>query len=165
MDDYYATLPTTTLSLLTRSLPPDALTSLLATLSSLFNYLLVPSAHALPVSTWDLLKQSQMKFHAEIRRALAEGWRAALLRLKLAAVELSMSTPSEVEDFAAYTLVPACSGTSQALRNSTSFILTPAIKFHVKCGDEKSERLLRRVCTALAHHVKDAEGYKLEMHL
>ena len=35
-------------------------------------------------------------------------------------------------------------------------MLTPAIKFHVSRGDEKSEKLLRRVCTALAYHVKDA---------
>ncbi|VDB91474.1 unnamed protein product, partial [Peniophora sp. CBMAI 1063] len=169
---HYATLLHTTLSLLPRALPPDTLGTLLATLAALYKHLLVPSTSNSPdllQTTWNGLKEvlASVKVHPETRRVLAEGWGTTLRRLKpparTSAVELLLHSLAEpgVEDFAAYTLVSACSSTSQALHSATSSILAPALSFHVAegDGDGRSERLLRRVATALAHHVRDKEAY------
>ncbi|KZV69813.1 hypothetical protein PENSPDRAFT_753100 [Peniophora sp. CONT] len=163
LEEHYVPLLTATLSLLPRSLPPDTLTTLLSTLSTLYKHLLVPSSTTLLAPTWTGLKASLAKVHPETRRALGEGWGGALRRLKsegrTRAVEMLVEELKGIEEFAAYTLVGACSSTSQALHSATASILAPAVKLHVERGGEESARVLRRVTTALAHHVRGSEGY------
>lgn len=109
----YASLLETLLTFLPRSIAAPALTALLATLSGLFRYLLVPSIHL------DLLQQTWSSFHstlpkctAEVQRAAAEVWASVLRRLKTSAREkavLLMSTNlTGVEDASAWMLIFAC---------------------------------------------------------
>jgi hypothetical protein len=109
----YADLLARLLDFLPRPIATPALTALLATLSGLFRYLLVPSIHL------DLLQQTWSSFHAvlpncspEVQRAAAEVWGSVLRRLKTSAREkavLLMATNLDgVETASAWTLVFAC---------------------------------------------------------
>lgn len=109
----YADILAKLLDFLPRSIATPALTALLATLSGLFRYLLVPSIHL------DLLQQTWTSFHAilpscssEVQRAAAEVWASVLRRLKTSAREkavlLMANNLDGVETASAWMLVFAC---------------------------------------------------------
>ncbi|KAI6043541.1 hypothetical protein EDC04DRAFT_2890932 [Pisolithus marmoratus] len=92
----YDSLLHTLLTHLSRPLPTSVLTSLLATLASLFRYLLIPSIHL------DLLQQTWTSFHAalpgcndQVQRAAAEVWASVLRRLKTKARERALGVDGD----------------------------------------------------------------------
>ncbi|KAF8131840.1 armadillo-type protein [Boletus edulis] len=145
----YADVLAKLLSFLPRPIATPALTALLATLSGLFRYLLVPSIHL------DLLQQTWSSFHAilpncspEVQRAAAEVWASVLRRLKTSAREkavlLMANNLDGVESASAWMLVFACK----------------AIDCYLTC--EKSDLLstvLRRALTSIIHHCKGADQF------
>lgn len=101
------------LQLLPRPISAPSLTALLATLSGLFKYLLVPSINL------DLLDQTWSSFRAvlpacspEVQRAAAEVWGSVLRRLKSVArqkaVILMTQNLESVEDASAWMMIFAC---------------------------------------------------------
>ena len=119
----YTDLLAKLLVFLPRPIATPALTTLLATLSGLFRYLLVPSIHL------NLLQQTWASFHAvlptcnpEVQRAAAEVWASVLRRLKTSAREkavlLMANDLDGVETASAWMLVFAC-------KVSTSFFTLP----------------------------------------
>lgn len=141
----YADLLAKLLDFLPRPIATPALTALLATLSALFRYLLVPSIHL------DLLQQTWSSFHAvlpsctpEVQRAAAEVWASVLRRLKTSAREkavlLMANNLDDVETASAWMLVFACKvGTPHSSRShctdcffcDTSLSPRPCIRLHL----------------------------------
>ncbi|KAG5642515.1 hypothetical protein DXG03_002616 [Asterophora parasitica] len=150
------------LMLLPRSISAPALTALLETFSALFKLLLVPSDHL--EKTWSALRATLSNCIPEIQRAMAEVWGALLRRLKPAARERAVILLAEdaegIEDASAWVVVFACKSVSQTLHTATSSIFTPLLTYHLSAKDpETTYTLLRRVLTALIHHVKKAEQF------
>ncbi|KIK25904.1 hypothetical protein PISMIDRAFT_96128 [Pisolithus microcarpus 441] len=109
----YASLLHTLLTFLPRPLPSPVLTSLLATLSSLFRYLLIPSIHLdLLHQTWSSFRAALPKCNYQVQRAAAEVWASVLRRLKMkargSALALMATELKGVEDASAWMLVFAC---------------------------------------------------------
>jgi U3 small nucleolar RNA-associated protein 20 len=109
----YVDLLEVLLRLLPRPISAPSLTALLATLSGIFKYLLVPSIKL------DLLDQTWSSFRAvlptcspEVQRAAAEVWGFVLRRLKSVArqraVVLMAQNLEGVEDASAWMVVLAC---------------------------------------------------------
>ncbi|KAI0667028.1 hypothetical protein C8Q78DRAFT_412634 [Trametes maxima] len=102
------------LRLFPRSLSPEALTALLATVSALFKYVLVPSADAeLLEQAWCAFRDVLPQCHPEVQRAAAEVWGATLRRLKVSLREdcvrlLAASADDGLGDACAWIFVTAC---------------------------------------------------------
>ena len=101
------------LHLLPRSLSPEALTALLATLSALFKYILIPSANEeMLEKTWKMTQPTLRGCNPEAGRTVAEVWGSLLRRLKTdfrgKAVKLMMLDLDGVEDLCAWAVVYAC---------------------------------------------------------
>lgn len=101
------------LNLLPRSISAPALTALLATFSSLFKYLLVPSVPLqLLEETWSSIRNTLPKCLPEVQRAMAEVWGSVVRRLKLIAREKAVTLIADnvdgIEDTSAWIFVFAC---------------------------------------------------------
>jgi len=180
----YPDLLKSLLKLLPRSISAPALTALLATLLSLFKYLLIPSTHTqLLETTWSFLRQTLPNCLPEVQRATAEVWGATLRRMKAPARERGMVLMAEsiegIEDTAAWVTVfackvsllvfvsfihfltlCACQSVSQTLHTATVSLFTPLLTYHLACeSPDATHTLIRRVLTALIHHVKSADQF------
>lgn len=181
----YADLLAKLLVFLPRPIATPALTALLATLSGLFRYLLVPSIHL------NLLQQTWSSFHAvlpscspEVQRAAAEVWASVLRRLKTSAREkavlLMANNLDGVEVAAAWVLVFACKvsiprflrfqytdrasrhmqSVSSTLHTTSPPIMGPLIDCYLSCENpDLLYTLLRRTLTSMIHHCKGAEQF------
>src|SRR6266403_2601338 len=101
------------LRLLSRSISAAALTTLLATFSSLFRHLLVPATEPdLVQRTWKCVCVVLPECNSEVQRAMAEVWGSLLRRLRASrrevAVEVMASDLAGVEDACAWAYVFAC---------------------------------------------------------
>ncbi|KAG9319004.1 hypothetical protein JVU11DRAFT_1124 [Chiua virens] len=161
----YADLLAKLLDFLRRPIATPALTALLATLSGLFRYLLVPSIHL------DLLQQMWSSFHAilpncssEVRRAAGEVWASVLRRLKISAREnaviLMANNLDSVEIPSAWMLIFACKSVSSTLHTTSPSIIRPLIDCYLTSPDPGPlYTLLRRTLTSIIHHCKDADQF------
>ena len=181
----YADLLAKLLDFLSRPIATPALTALLATLSGLFRYLLVPSIHL------DLLQQTWSSFHAvlpscslEVQRAAAEVWASVLRRLKTSAREravlLMANNLDGVESASVWMLVFACKvsmprssrfrsthpifcdtqSVSSTLHTTSPSIIGPLIDCYLTCENpDLLYTLLRRTLTSIIHHCKGAEQF------
>ncbi|KAJ3843214.1 hypothetical protein F5878DRAFT_721627 [Lentinula raphanica] len=153
------------LQLSTGSVSSEVLTTLLTTLSALFKYLLVPSTDSVLLEqTWPVFRLTLPKCLPEIQRALAEVWGTVLRRLKAAlrvkALVLLSEDLTGIDDAAAWCLASACKSVSQTLHTVTPSLITPLLEFHLSCEEsDASYTLIRRVFTALIHHVKGADQF------
>ncbi|KAI6117784.1 armadillo-type protein [Pisolithus thermaeus] len=160
----YASLLHMLLTYLPRPLPSSVLTSLLATLSSLFRYLLIPSIHLdLLHQTWSSFSATLPKCNSQVQRAAAEVWASVLRRLKTKAreraLELMATELNGVEDASAWILIFACKSVSHTLHTASPSILGPVIEHYLSASPSESSSdeeslyiLLRRTLTALIHH-------------
>lgn len=101
------------LKLLPRSISAPALTTLLATLSALFKYLLIPSTDTeLLETTWSSFREALPKCIPEVQVAAAEVWGSTLRKMKVPARERSMvlmaNSVEGLEDTSAWMVVFAC---------------------------------------------------------
>lgn len=101
------------LRLLPRSISAAALTTLLATFSSLFRHLLVPATESdIVQQTWKSVCAVLPECNSEVQRAMAEVWGSLLRRLRTsrreAAVEIMASDLGGVEEACAWAYVFAC---------------------------------------------------------
>ncbi|KAL4079019.1 armadillo-type protein [Scleroderma citrinum] len=161
----YASLLQSLLNFLPRPIAAPALTSLLATLSALFRYLLIPSIHL------DLLQQTWSSFHstlpdcsAEVQRAAAEVWASVLRRLKSSAREkavlLMAMNLTGVEDATTWMLIFACKSIAQSLHTTSASLVAPLIDDYLASDSpDPLYTLLRRTLTSLTHHCNGPEGF------
>ncbi|KAJ7756392.1 armadillo-type protein [Mycena maculata] len=173
------------LSLLQRSktISAPALTALLATFAALFKFLLIPASSSSELElldkTWSHIRDVLPRCLPEVQRAMAEAWGGVLRRLKPAAKERAIALlvdsvvdngegASEMQDAAAWALVYACKSVSQTLHTCAPSIIAPLLAHHLAAsplpsssGDPtpKTYALLRRLLTALIHHVRNADGF------
>ncbi|KAH7929562.1 hypothetical protein BV22DRAFT_1191955 [Leucogyrophana mollusca] len=153
------------LKLLNRPISAPTLTTLLATLSGLFRYLLVPSINPdLLSQTWNSIRSIIPTCNPEVQRATAEVWGSVLRRLKSTAREKALNLMAEsideVEDATAWMVVFACKSVSQTLHTTTASVMAPLIDFYLRCErPDALYGLLRRVLTALVHHCKGPEQF------
>ncbi|KAG7447295.1 uncharacterized protein BT62DRAFT_948312 [Guyanagaster necrorhizus] len=153
------------LALLPRSIPAEALTSLLSTFSLIFKHLLVSSTDPnLLEQTWTVMRNILPKCLPEIQRAMAEVLGALLRRLKVPLREkiavLVATDVTGIDDAVAWLFVCACKSVSQTLHTATQSIIKPLLAFHMSCDiAEPTYTLLRRILTALIHHVKNSEKF------
>jgi U3 small nucleolar RNA-associated protein 20 len=101
------------LRFLPRPVSSAALTTLLATLSSLFKHLLVPATESDIVQrTWRCVSVVLPECNSEVQRAMAEVWGSLLRRLRASrrevAVEVMASDLGGVEDACAWAYIFAC---------------------------------------------------------
>jgi U3 small nucleolar RNA-associated protein 20 len=101
------------LRLLPRSISAAALTTLLATFSSLFRHLLVPATEPDIVQrTWKSVCVVLPGCNSEVQRAMAEVWGSLLRRLRASrremAVEIMASDLGGAEDACAWAYIFAC---------------------------------------------------------
>lgn len=99
--------------LLRRAIPSDALTSLLATFSGLFKYIVIPSDNFGTIKiVWESFRETLLKCSSEVHRATAEVWGVLVRKLKPPArielVALLVSDLNGVEDFIPWVIVDAC---------------------------------------------------------
>jgi U3 small nucleolar RNA-associated protein 20 len=109
----YADLLEVLLRLLPRPILAPALTALLATLSGLFRYLLVPSINLdLLDQTWSSFRAVLPTCNSDVQRAAAEVWGSVLRRLKSVARERAVILMAQnlegVEDASAWMVIFAC---------------------------------------------------------
>lgn len=153
------------LKLLPRSINAAALTALLETFSTLFKFLLVPSIHSeLLEETWDAVRLILPKCLPEVQRAMSEVWGSVLRRLKTVprtkAVTMLAKNLEGIEDASAWVIVFACKSVSQTLHTATTSIFAPLLAYHMTSETpELTYTLIRRVLTALIHHVKKADQF------
>ncbi|KAJ7475832.1 armadillo-type protein [Mycena latifolia] len=169
------------LALLLRSktISAPALTALLATFASLFKFLLIPATSSseldLLEKTWTCIRDILPRCLPEVQRAMAEVWGGVLRRLKPEAKEKAVTlladsvieqSASEVQDAAAWCVVYACKSVSQTLHTCTPSIVFPLLNYHLSAAPSSSAdptprtyTLLRRLLTALIHHVRNAENF------
>ena len=98
---------------LPRSISAAALTTLLATFSSLFKHLLVPATESsLLERTWKSVRSVLPECNPEVQRAMAEVWGSLLRRLRTSrreiAVEVMANDLAGAEDACAWAYVFAC---------------------------------------------------------
>lgn len=91
----------------------DTLTILLATFTSIFKLLVVPSSDVLILTdTWTAIRQVLPKCLSEVQRAVAEVWAAVIRRLKVVVrdrvVHFLAETIEGAEDATAWVVVYAC---------------------------------------------------------
>ncbi|KAF4598878.1 U3 snoRNP protein [Pleurotus pulmonarius] len=153
------------LKLLTRSISAASLSTLLATFSSLFKFLLVPLIHFdLLETTWAAMSKTLRQCIPEVQRAVAEVWGSVLRRLKATGREKAVQSIANdlegLEDASAWCLVFACKSVSQTLHTSTLSLLSPLISLYSSASQPDTlYTLIRRLITALIHHVKNAEQF------
>ncbi|KAJ6494813.1 hypothetical protein C8R47DRAFT_384388 [Mycena vitilis] len=169
------------LALLLRSktISAPALTALLATFAALFKFLLIPASSSTELGlldkTWTCIRDVLPRCLPEVQRAMAEVWGGVLRRLKPEAKERAVlllaesatgESESAVQDAAAWCLVYACKSVSQTLHTSTPSIILPLVNYHLITPPSTSAdptprtyTLLRRVLTALIHHVRNAASF------
>ena len=99
--------------LLRRAIPSDALTSLLATFSALFKYIMIPSDDFdVTQRVWASFREALLKCSPEVCRATAEVWGMLVRKLKLPMrtklVTLLVSDLNGIEDFIPCVIVDAC---------------------------------------------------------
>ncbi|KAF9222298.1 hypothetical protein BS17DRAFT_735750 [Gyrodon lividus] len=161
----YADLLAKLLQFLPRPIATPTLTTLLATFSRLFRYLLVPSIHL------DLLQQTWSSFHSvlpncspEVQRAAAEVWASVLRCLKTSAREkavlLMANNLDGVEDASAWMLIFACKSVSQTVHTTSPSLIAPVIDCYLTCErPDMLHTLLRRTLTSIIHHCRGAEQF------
>ncbi|KAG1731833.1 armadillo-type protein [Suillus paluster] len=163
----YADLLEVLLRLLPQPIPAPSLTALLATLSGLFRYLLVPSINLdLLDQTWSSFRAVLPTCNSDVQRAAAEVWGSVLRRLKSVAREraviLMAKNPEGVEDASAWMIVFACKSISQTLHTSAGSLMATLIDCHLTSDyPDLSYTLLRRVLTALIHHCNGSEHFSV----
>ncbi|KAF7327783.1 DRIM domain-containing protein [Mycena kentingensis (nom. inval.)] len=158
-----------------KNISAQALTTLLATLAAVFKFLLVPEQGlGLLETTWGQIRDVLPRCLPDVQRALAEVWGGVLRRLKSAAKEhalvlLCESAADEdgknVEDAVAWCLVYACKSVSQTLHTCTPLILSPVVAFHLAKPSSRTYTLLKRLLTALIHHVRNADNFAVAAEL
>ena len=99
--------------LLRRAIPSDALTSLLATFSTLFKYIMIPSDDFdVTERIWTSFREALLKCSPEVRQPTAEVWGVLVRKLKLPTrtklVTLLVYDLSGIEDFVPWVIVDAC---------------------------------------------------------
>ncbi|KAK7030946.1 U3 snoRNP protein [Paramarasmius palmivorus] len=153
------------LRLSTRTILPEALTTLLSTLSTLFKYLLIPVAEpSLLEKTWSAVCQTIPKCLPEVQRALAEVWGNVLRKLKAALRETAVVlVATDLRgNRRCWCMVLRYSSVSQTLHTVTPSLIRPLIAYYLCCDNENAEKvftLLRRIFTAFIHHVKGSEQF------
>jgi U3 small nucleolar RNA-associated protein 20 len=118
------------LRLLPRSISAAALTTLLATFSSLFKHLLVPATEShLLERTWKYVRTVLPECNSEVQRAMAEVWGSLLRRLRASrrevAVEVMADDLAGVEDACAWAYVFACKVCQSPILAGQSLIRYP----------------------------------------
>ncbi|KAG1892884.1 uncharacterized protein F5891DRAFT_1209517 [Suillus fuscotomentosus] len=163
----YADLLEVLLRLLPQPISAPSLTALLATLSGLFRYLLVPSINL------DLLDHMWCSFRAvlptcnsDVQRAAAEVWGSVLRRLKSVARERAVILMAKnlegIEDASTWMMIFACKSISQTLHTSAGSSIASLIDCHLTSDHpELSYTLLRHVLTALIHHCNGPEDFSV----
>jgi U3 small nucleolar RNA-associated protein 20 len=110
---YFENLISKLVTLLRRAIPSDALTSLLATFSALFKYIMVPSDDFEVIQrVWKSFREALLKCSSEVRQATAEVWGVVVRKLKLPTrtklVTLLVSDLNGIVDFIPWVIVDAC---------------------------------------------------------
>ncbi|KAF7316852.1 DRIM domain-containing protein [Mycena chlorophos] len=165
------------LGLLQRSknISAEALTTLLTTFTAVFKFLLVPACsgedNSLLEATWVQIRDMLPLCLPDVQRALAEVWGGVLRRLKSAARERALTLVSEsvadesvdIQDAAAWSVVYACKSVSQTLHTCTLAVVAPLVEFHLSSSPSPSRTytLLKRLITALIHHVRNADNFSV----
>ena len=113
MKSYFENLISKLVALLRRAIPSEALTSLLATFSALFKYIMIPSDEFEVIQrVWASFREALLKCGSEVRRATAEVWGVLVRKLKLSTrtklVILLVSDFHEIADFIPWVIVDAC---------------------------------------------------------
>ena len=113
MKPYIENLISKLVTLLRRAIPSDALTSLLATFSALFKYIMIPSDDFEVIQrVWTSFREALLKCSSEVRRATAEVWGALVRKLKFPTrsklVPMLVSDFNEIVDFIPWVIVDAC---------------------------------------------------------
>ncbi|KAG1788657.1 armadillo-type protein [Suillus plorans] len=163
----YADLLEVLLRLLPQPISAPSLTALLATLSGLFRYLLVPSINLdLLDQTWSSFRAVLPTCNSDVQRAAAEVWGSVLRRLKSVARERAVILMAKnlegVEDASAWMMIFACKSVSQTLHTSAGSSIASLIDCHLTSDrPELSYTLLRRVLTALIHHCNGPEDFSV----
>lgn len=163
----YVDLLEVLLRLLPRPISAPSLTALLATLSGLFRYLLVPSINLeLLDQTWSSFRAVLPTCNSDVQRAAAEVWGSVLRRLKSVARERAVVLMAQnlegVEDASAWMMIFACKSVSQTLHTSAGSSMASLIDCHLTSDrSEMSYTLLRRVLTALIHHCNGPEQFSI----
>ncbi|KAG1734522.1 armadillo-type protein [Suillus lakei] len=163
----YADLLEVLLRLLPRPISAPSLTALLATLSGLFRYLLVPSINLdLLDQTWSSFRAVLPTCNSDVQRAAAEVWGSVLRRLKSVARERAVILMAKnlegVEDASAWMMIFACKSVSQTLHTSAGSSMVSLIDCHLTSDHpELTYTLLRRVLTALIHHCNGPEHFSV----
>ncbi|KAJ7227174.1 armadillo-type protein [Mycena pura] len=164
------------LALLQRSktITAPALTSLLATLAVVFKFLLVPASTGADLqlleTTWVRIRDALPCCLPDVQRALGEVWGGVLRRLKPEAKERALlllcqgvvdSSRADVQDAVAWCVVYACKSVSQTLHTCTPSIVLPLLNYHLSTSSSvpRTYTLLRRLFTALIHHVQNADNF------
>ncbi|KAK7033108.1 DRIM domain-containing protein, partial [Favolaschia claudopus] len=153
-----------------RTISAPALTALLATFAALFKFLLVPASELeLLEKTWAKIKDILPRCLPDVQRAMAEVWGGVLRRLKPEAKERALSMLAEsveddsdgdIQDAAAWCVVTACKSVSQTLHTCTPSIILPLLNCHLSATSaDRTHTLLRRLFTALIHHVRNADNF------
>ncbi|KAG7091487.1 hypothetical protein E1B28_010518 [Marasmius oreades] len=149
-----------------RTIASDALEVLLSTLSSIFKYIVTPSTSPdIFELTWLSLRETLPKYLPEIQRTMAEVWGSVLRKVKASLREkvvlLIVEDLRDIEDAAAWCFVSACKSVSQTLHTVTPSLMSPLLTYYLSCGEDVVSlyTLLRRVLTALTHHVKGADQF------
>ncbi|TDL22984.1 hypothetical protein BD410DRAFT_769374 [Rickenella mellea] len=168
---------------LPRSISADALTALLSTFSALFKFLLIPSCaeadteneHTtepdLLAFTWTELLGVLPKCNPEVQRAAAETWAFVLRRLKPDTRDrcvklMVLDDPAKsvaVEDALAWMFVFASKSLADTLHTCTLSLLASLLQSHLDATNthpEFTEKLIRRMLTALIHHCSKAEQFE-----
>ncbi|KAF8206463.1 armadillo-type protein [Mycena galopus ATCC 62051] len=169
------------LALLLRSktISAPALTALLATFAALFKFLLIPASSSseleLLEKTWTSIRDILPRCLPEVQRTMAEVWGGVLRRLKPEAKERAVTLlaesvteqgTGEIQDAVAWCVVYACKSVSQTLHTCTPSIILPLLNYHLSAPPLSSAdptprtySVLRRLFTALIHHVRNAENF------
>ncbi|KAL5476578.1 UTP20_7 [Sanghuangporus weigelae] len=133
---------------------PEVLTALLASLTSVFKYVMIPSVsesnNTVALSTtWTYLSTALVKCNSEVQRAVAEVWSSVLRRLRKddrqQCVDLMMGLARMLNDFVAWSLVFAAKSVAQTIHTSEEFstVAEPLAQKFIETSDaESSKRML-----------------------
>ncbi|KAL5531823.1 UTP20 [Sanghuangporus sanghuang] len=159
--------------LLMRRRSPEVLTALLASLTSVFKYVMIPSVPEsnntdVLSTTWTYLSTTLVKCNSEVQRAVAEVWSSVLRRLRKGdqqqCVGLMMVSARELNDFVTWSFVFTAKSVAQTIHTSGPLLISSCLNYHLVASDdelEASAKLLRRILTALIHHCKKAEQFSI----
>lgn len=131
----YQTLLQRLLKLLTRTISPNSLTSLLATFSAVFKYLLIASFSPESITlTWEEISTVLPRCIPDIQTAFAEVWGSVLRRLKAhardATVTLMLNDLEQLEDMVAWCFVSGCKvRVAEPLANFTDNLVVSLANF------------------------------------